>query len=152
MAINVDSLQIEIGASSEKAAQAVRSVASALESLKKSVSGSGRHFATLAKQLQSLSDVAHGMKDSMAPFASAAKTIEQLGSMGKVRLSKTIGDGLRNIGDAARSFTPDAIANLEAATRALERLSGVDLRGAGSAMRAAMGARVGSERSRRPTR
>lgn len=132
----VDTLQIEISASSEKAAAAVDKLASSMTKLKTSMGGVGsKKFENLTKSLRELGDAAKGMEDSIGALAKAASAVERLTSIGRVRIPKSIGDGIRNIGLAAEMVTPQSVANLDSMTRSLQRLSNVDLKGVGSALR-----------------
>ena len=134
----VDSLSIKISASSTEAATAIGNLATELGRLKEQFKGGmgSSQFKTLITNLTDLAKVAKEMDGSMVALSKAAKAVERLSSIGKVRIPRNIGDGIRNIGLAAEMMTPDAIANLDSMTRSLQRLASVDLRGVSSALRA----------------
>ena len=134
----VDSLEIRISASSEQAANAVNKLAESLAKLKNAIPNSNfKGFENLAKSLKELADTAKGFEGSIGALAKAANAVERLTNIKSVRIPKSIGDGIRNIGTAAEMVTPEAVENLDRMTRSLQRLQNVDLKGAGGALRTA---------------
>lgn len=133
----VDSLEIRISASSEQAAQSIDKLITSMTNLKTALKGGigGAQFKNLANNLRELGDAAKNVEGSIGALAKAAKAVERLSSIGKVRIPKGIGDGIRNVGLAAEMVTPQAVENLDNMTRSLQRLSNVDLKGVGSALR-----------------
>lgn len=132
----VDTLQIEISASSEKAASAIDKLTASMTKLQGAFKGTGsKKFENLSKSLRELGETAKGLEDSIGALAKAASAVERLSNIKNVKIPKGIGDGIRNIGLAAEMVTPQAVANLDNMTRSLQRLQNVDLRGLPSALR-----------------
>ncbi len=107
----VGGLEIEITASSTKAASALTKLTTALEKL------SNVKFES--SQLEKLSD--------------------KLSALGNVKISKNLSTRLTEIGRSMEGISDDALDRLDRATESLKKLSGVDLRGVGSAIRSAGG-------------
>lgn len=133
----VDSLEIRISASSEQAATSISKLVSSLNELKTALKGGvgNKQFQGLCDSLRQLGDTAKEVDGSIGALAKAANAIERLSSIGKVRIPKSLNDGIRNVGLAAEMVTPQAVQNLDNMTRSLQRLSNVDLKGVASAMR-----------------
>lgn len=132
----VDSLEIRISASSEQAANAVNKLAESLAKLKNAIPNSNfKGFENLAKSLKELADTAKGFEGSIGALAKAANAVERLTSIKSVRIPKSIGDGIRNIGTAAEMVTPEAVENLDRMTRSLQRLQNLDMKSAATSLR-----------------
>ena len=132
----IDSLQIEISASAASAAANIDKLAEAMGRLKQSFSGGTTKYSNVTRALKEISDAAASLQDKYVAVAKVANALGKLSSIGNVKAPKTLADALQSIGDAAATITPEAISNLDAMTRSLQRLSNVDLRGVSSAMRA----------------
>lgn len=132
----VDTLQIEISASSEKAASAIDKLTASMTKLQGAFKGTGsKKFENLSKSLRELGETAKDLEGSIGALAKAASAVERLSNIKSVKIPKGIGDGIRNIGQAAEMVTPQAVANLDNMTRSLQRLQNVDLRSLPSALR-----------------
>ena len=134
METTINTLKIEIGASSDNAVSQIDKITAALKGLKSAASGRLGNFSKLATELQKVVDVARGAEDSFGALAKAANALERVSNLKGVSIPKSFGDNLRNIGMAAESITPEAIANLDSMTQSLRRLQGLDLSGISQAL------------------
>lgn len=137
MNVNGSDIEIEISASSENAAKNINALADAMSRLKESFSGGTAKYQHLAGALKELADAAKQFEGSHQALTKVAEALSRLASLGRISIPKSIGDGIRNIGEAAATITEDAIRNLDSVTIALQRLQNVDLKGVSSAMRVA---------------
>lgn len=116
--ISIDSLQIEIGAKANTASDKIGKLIGQLDSLKKSLSGGINGLSKVADSLGSL--------NSAIPSGSATGKITRLASSLKelkgITVSKTIGDGLRNLSNSLGSFNSDTYRNIERIAYTLPKL------------------------------
>ncbi|MBO5967261.1 MAG: hypothetical protein J6S14_02045 [Clostridia bacterium] len=129
----VDTLQIEISASSEKASAAIDKLVTSMSKLKNSLSG--QRFGSVTKGLRELGQATRDMGGSISALSKMSRALERLSNIGSIRIPKSIGDGIRNIGVAAETISPQALENLDRLTRSLQRLQNTDLRGLSSTLR-----------------
>ena len=139
-AVTVDTLAIEIEASSEDAAKHIRALADSLKTLKSALGGkNGNSLATVAKDLKSLNDP--DVEKTVKTLKDLSDALGSLKSAGKVNLSKVVPDGLgtklKEITESVNGISDEAIGKFDRLTSSLEKLSGVDLKGVGSATKAA---------------
>lgn len=113
----IDSLSIEIGASSTKAVNGIQKITEALQALKGAMKGEGGETF-----------------DKLKKFADAMNSLRDASN---IKLSNKLPDQLRNIGKAVSEVSDDTIRKLNEMTAAIERLNGIDLRGFSSAVKAA---------------
>lgn len=113
----IDSLSIEIGASSTKAVNGIKKITEALQALKGAMKGEGGETF-----------------DKLKKFADAMNSLRDASN---IKLSNKLPDQLRNIGKAVSEVSDDTIRKLNEMTAAIERLNGIDLRGFSSAVKAA---------------
>lgn len=133
----VDKLEIKISASSEQAAKSIDKLVNSMTALKTALRGGvgSTAFSNLSKSLTELANTAKGLDSSIGSLAKAAKAIERLQGIKNVKIPKTLANGLKDIGSAAQSVTPQSVQNLDNMTRSLQRLANVDLKGVSSALR-----------------
>lgn len=119
--ISIDSLQIEIGAKANTASDKISKLIGQLDSLKKSLSGGINGLSKVADSLGSL--------NSAIPSGSTTNKITRLASSLKelkgITISKTIGDGLRNLSNSLGSFNSDTYRNIERIANTLPKLQDV---------------------------
>ena len=132
----IDSLQIEIQASSTKAAESIDRLAEAMNRLKTAFSGGTSRYTKMVIALREVGDEASKLQNSIVALNKVANMFERIANLKSVHIPKSLGDNIRNIGLASEYITPEAIRNLDSMTRSLQRLSNVDLKGVSSAMRA----------------
>lgn len=113
----IDSLSIEIGASSTKAVNGIKKLTEVLQNLKDAMKGEGGE--TFDK-LKKFADAMNGLRDAS-----------------NIKLNSKLPDQLRNIGKAVSEVSDDTIRKLNEMTAAIDRLRGIDLKGFSSAVKAA---------------
>lgn len=113
----IDSLSIEIGASSTKAVNGIKKLTEALQALKGAMKGEGGETF-----------------DKLKKFADAMNSLKDVGN---IKLSNKLPDQLRNISKAVSEVSDDTIRKLNEMTAAIERLNGIDLRGFSNAVKVA---------------
>lgn len=113
----IDSLSIEIGASSTKAVNGIKKLTDALLSLKVAMKGEGGETF-----------------DKLKKFADAMNSLRDAGN---IKLNSKLPDQLRNIGKAVSEVSDDTVRKLNEMTAAIDRLRGIDLKGFSSAVKAA---------------
>lgn len=133
MADKIDKLEIEIEASSTKAAQSIKALSDAFKELKGTVPTN-----TAAKRITELSNALKSIdNESTIKLNQFSKAFERLGALSKVRIPKDLGDNLRNVALSVQFISDDTIGRLDNMTRSLQRLANVDLRGVSSALKSA---------------
>lgn len=133
MADKIDKLEIEIEASSTKAAQSIKALSDAFKGLKENVptNATAKRITDLSNALKSID------KDAGIKLNQFSKAFERLGAASNIKINKNLGDNLRSIAESAQSISDDAIERLGRLTSSLQKLANVDMRGAASAMRSA---------------
>ena len=114
---NIDSLSIEIGASSTKAVNSIKKIAEALGSLKTALASESGETARKLNEI-----------------AGALGRIKKLGT---INIGDKLPDQLRNLASAASGISDDTIRRIDRLTSAIQKLKGVDLRGFSAAMKSA---------------
>lgn len=130
----IDSLNIEISASSDIAIKKINSIATALGKLK--------GISTLSKLADNLMDF-HAAVELITEIPGAPARIDQittsLSRLKGVSISSKLANNMKAFADAVSEITDDTVSRIDRLTRALSRLQGVNLRGFSSAVRAARG-------------
>ena len=134
----VDTLSIEVEATSEEAAKHIRDLATSLKTLKSSLTGKGGSgLEALAKDLKALNDPSVAKTTTNLKRLSAA--LQNLKAVGKINLSKVVPDNLgtkmKEITDSVEGISNESISKLNDLTNALKNLAGVELRNIGSAVK-----------------
>lgn len=125
MNVNGNDIVIEIGASSKSAATNIKELSDALKDLKTAVSGR----TNLSKKLTDLVKSVNGLSGSSKKLNSISKLFDSIGNLGQAKIPKSLSENLSSIANAVKDVSPQAINNLDKMTSALQRLSGVDLKG-----------------------
>lgn len=112
----IDSLSINVEASSTKAADGISKLISSLSSLKKAVNGIG----DLGKKLQNVTAAVDGISDnSITRFQNLATA---LGSVGSVKISPSVAKNITNIGKALDTITDSQIGKVNQLSDALSNM------------------------------
>ena len=100
---DIDSLQIEIAASSADAASKIDALAKSLSSLKTAAQGGGNGLSRISKQVQALVSATNGATSASNKIANLYRALQSLGSVQKASgLSSTI-NALRRLGSVDTS-------------------------------------------------
>lgn len=100
---DIDSLQIEIAASSADAASKIDALAKSLSSLKTAAQGGGNGLSRISKQVQALVSATNGATSASNKIASLYRALQNLGNVQKASgLSSTV-NALRRLGSVDTS-------------------------------------------------
>lgn len=119
----IDSLAIEIGASSQNAAQEIDKLAASLTRLKQAVGGRVPNMSKWSEELGKVAD-AYKQIDSTA-LAKTASAFAKLNAIKDVKIPKGLPDSLRAIATASSHINQDGADKLNRLTQALQRLTNV---------------------------
>lgn len=126
----IDSLAIEIGASSSKAESEITKLATALGDLKSKVGSNADGLSKWAVQIKAFSETTKGIdQNSISAISGIAKSLKQLSDVGKISISKNLGERIGEIGKGLKSFKaikPETVDNFSSIARALRGISGLD--------------------------
>ena len=164
MADTLESLEIEVKHSSSGAAADIQSLASAIGSLRNNLSGIPTSLKSLSSGIQNLSNAFKGninqnIQNLATSFGQLDRATSWLGyganifnqlstSLSRMSFARfssrqfeNLANGLIQLSTAVSVISPDRVETVERLCSALQKLSGVDLKGVSSALRA-----VGRER------
>ena len=117
----IDSLQIQITASSSRAVTSLTKLTAAIEGVKTSLAGGFSN--NLKESLDSIGT------DGEQKLKHLAEALSGLKSIGKIQISQDSISGLRSLIETAASIDEGTIRNMERLSDALSGLSGLDFRG-----------------------
>lgn len=101
-------------------------LAKALKEVKDASKGfTGANFTKLAQGLNDLQIAAEAMTPSFKTVSKVASTLKKFEGIGDIKISKTIGDGIRNISEAVNSLNEDSFKSLERVSQSLQQLGTV---------------------------
>ena len=120
--ITVESLSIQIEASSAEAARNIDALANALVGLKEKLKGGTGNLKTLTTRLGELKDATDRISGHVRGITNLANA---LGRMKNVNIPPTLGNRLATLGITVGAVSDDDIRKVDALTRALSRLSGL---------------------------
>ena len=126
----IDSLAIEIGASSSKAESEITKLATALGDLKEQVGSNASGLLKWSIQIKAFAENTKGIdQSSISAISGIAKSLKSLSEVGKISISKNLGERISDIGKGLKSFKsikPETISNFSDLAQALHGLSGID--------------------------
>lgn len=162
--VSLNGIEFRITGSADQASKSIEKLTASLTSLKSALNGVGNAstvkgaFASLADGIKHINEAVKGgtakyekFADAMTKVATAANSIggggdslttlaNAMQTMQGVKVTATafnnLASGVEKVAEASSKITAEAIANLEKMVDALSKLSGVDLKGLGSAMNA----------------
>ena len=127
----IDSLAIEIGASSSNAESAITKLATALGDLKSKVGSNADGLSKWAVQIKAFAETTKGIdQNSISAISGIAKSLKSLSEVGKISISKNLGERIEEIGKGLKSFKslkPETVNNFSDMAQALRGLSGLDV-------------------------
>lgn len=126
----IDSLQIEIEASSKSAAEHIDKLATALGKLKREVGSTATDLSKWAVQIKTFAETTKNIDGSSASaIAKIADALKSLSGIGKISIPKNIGERIGEIGKGLKSFKsikPEAVNSFATMVQALHGLDGLD--------------------------
>ena len=124
---DVDSLSIEISASSDEATKKLKELADAMRQLREASKASISK--TVGTSIRQLADALRAItNDDYNKLGRMTKALERLSAVSRARIPRDLADNLFNIGQAVRAIPDDAVQRLDNMTRALQRLQNVRMR------------------------
>lgn len=160
----IESLEIKIQHNASGADTEIEKVATAIEHLKSATAGAAQPLTELASAMKAMSDALKGGTGKYDKFATAVEHIaaaamslsnsgdalntlaRAMSAISGVKITasafNSLAKGIERLCEAAASLTAENLANLEKMVNILSKLQGVDLRGLGSAMRAARSPKI----------
>ena len=125
MAIELDGLEFEIEASSEKASKNIDALAESLKKLKLAT-GAIRGLSSTSTQLAKLGKALDGFSNRNAKaLTKIAFALDALGRVGKVQISSSIGKRITDIAAASKDIKDDDLDRLDRLADVLEKLGKV---------------------------
>ena len=123
----------------------LQTLAEGLSALKESVKGGiGQGMKSFTTGLSDLTEEAQKLESSNNAVAKMSKTLSGIANLGNLKISTSVGNGIRAIGEAAQGLSQQALDNLDNLTRSLQRLTNVDVKGLAANVRS-LGKRAGGE-------
>lgn len=126
----IDSLQIEIEASSKSAEEYIDKLATALVKLKREVGSNATDLSKWAVQIKTFAETTKNIDGSSASaIAKIADALKSLSGIGKISIPKYIGERIGEIGKGLKSFKsikPEAVNSFATMVQALHGLDGLD--------------------------
>lgn len=126
----IDSLQIEIEASSKSAAEHIDKLATALGKLKREVGSTATDLSKWAVQIKTFAETTKNIDGSSASaIAKIADALKSFSGIGKISIPKDIGERIGEIGKGLKSFKsikPEAVNSFATMVQALHGLDGLD--------------------------
>lgn len=122
MATTIDSLEIQIEQSSDKATKGLESLTESLGKLKQASKG-GLGLTSCVNQLKKLEEPLNNMSNSSVDKLDAlATTLEKLSNLGNLKLSPTIANNITRLSQAMDGISLSSLEILEDTVSALERM------------------------------
>ena len=122
--ITVESLQLEVQASSSQAANSIDSLTTTLGKLKNATRGLG--LSGVVKQVTSLNTAMQSVDGSSADkIDKLANSLGKLEALGKIKISSSIGNQLKNIGSAASALNGADLSGIGKLATALQPLNNI---------------------------
>ena len=129
---NVDELVIQISSDSKNAVSGIDALATSLGKLRSATSG-GMGLSSLAKGLTSLKAAADSMSNVTGKLSGLSSAITELSKLGNIKISASIGNQIKNIGDALSNFqVGDGASKISELVKALQPLETIGKSNLGS--------------------
>ena len=122
MPTDIDSLQIKIESDSTSAVKGVDALANSLSKLKNAVQG-GSGLSTTAKNIEKINNAVKGLDSgASAKISSLATGLTNLGNLGNIKISSSIGNQIQRIAQAVRNITQADINRLNQLATAVNNI------------------------------
>ena len=133
MAVDIETLQIEISAAAGNAEAKIDSLITGLNKLQTALKGTSEKGAN--DTVKRLNEIANALEETGPRVQNALSAYRDLGNLKNVRLNKNLSTQIRDVAVSCMAFTDDTIARLEKAADALERISRVRMTGVANEVR-----------------
>jgi hypothetical protein len=122
MSTTIESLELEINSNSTQAVSGIDALSSSLSKLKNAVKG-GVGLTSVANQVRNLNAALSAGGSSAEKIDKLAVSLAKLSSLGKIKISASIGNQIKNIGSAASSLEISDYEKINELTKALNGLN-----------------------------
>ena len=131
MSISIESLELEVKASSESASSGIEALIGTLESLKQAVSGTAG-LTKIANSIKRIGDATQKAGSAAGAIAALGKSLKSLDGLQKITISSSIANQVTKISDAVGSMPSGTASNIQGLAASLGALSALPKGGLGS--------------------
>lgn len=135
MANDLEDLEIKISSDASESVKNIEALAASLNKLKESITAPANKMSKLADGLNNVVSALNGVDTTKVDkFVASFQGLE---AASKIKISKTFVNNLNDMTTAMSGITDDSLDRIDRLCASLQRLSGVELKGFGSAIRSA---------------
>ena len=122
MSVEIEGLEFQVEAKSDKGADGIDKLANSFKNLKSAIKG-GANLNGSIKQLEKLNQSLSGLHTDK--LEGLGRAMESLGKAGKIRIPKSVPKRISEIGNAMKSISQSDIDRMESMSRALQGMQGL---------------------------
>lgn len=127
--VTIEKLQLEVNSNSQNAVSGIDALSASLSKLKTSIKG-GVGLSSVARQITNLNTALNGMDSGSAnKIDKLATSLSKLSSLGQLKISSSIGNQLKNIGQVAENLNISDFSGLSKLGTALAPLANIQTGG-----------------------
>ena len=127
--VTIEKLQLEVNSNSQNAVSGIDALSASLSKLKTSIKG-GVGLSSVARQITNLNTALNGMDSGSAnKIDKLATSLSKLSSLGQLKISSSIGNQLKNIGQVAENLNTSDFSGLSKLGTALAPLANIQTGG-----------------------
>lgn len=127
--VTIEKLQLEVNSNSQNAVSGIDALSASLSKLKTSIKG-GVGLSSVARQITNLNTALNGMDSGSAnKIDKLATSLSKLSSLGQLKISSSIGNQLKSIGQVAENFNTSDFSGLSKLGTALAPLANIQAGG-----------------------
>ena len=127
--VTIEKLQLEVNSNSQNAVSGIDALSASLSKLKTSIKG-GVGLSSVARQITNLNTALNGMDSGSAnKIDKLATSLSKLSSLGQLKISSSIGNQLKNIGQVAENLNTSDFSGLSKLGTALAPLVNIQTGG-----------------------
>lgn len=127
--VTIEKLQLEVNSNSQNAVSGIDALSASLSKLKTSIKG-GVGLSSVARQITNLNTALNGMDSGSAnKIDKLVTSLSKLSSLGQLKISSSIGNQLKNIGQVAENLNTSDFSGLSKLGTALAPLANIQTGG-----------------------
>lgn len=127
--VTIEKLQLEVNSNSQNAVSGIDALSASLSKLKTSIKG-GVGLSSVARQITNLNTALNGMDSGSAnKIDKLATSLSKLSSLGQLKISSSIGNQLKNIGQVAENLNTSDFSGLSKLGTVLAPLANIQTGG-----------------------
>lgn len=127
--VTIEKLQLEVNSNSQNAVSGIDALSASLSKLKTSIKG-GVGLSSVARQITNLNTALNGMDSGSAnKIDKLATSLSKLSSLGQLKISSSIGNQLKNIGQVAENLNTSDFSGLSKLGTAIAPLANIQTGG-----------------------